>query len=206
MRIFIEPTEPLLFRTGRSFNAGESNFAETIFPPTPETMQGAIRAMIAAHTSLVDSTMSIATRFGTATLTNLIGDRSHYGRFRITGLALGKYTKEDGLVRLFPAPAPLIKVRFRGDKDPTIVQLKPQELPGIINDRLDTMQYLTPPDFDKRGEVEGKPKSKRSLILLSRKYVPFRCRLTRLNHSKRKLSLLLTLLASPPKSGKHASC
>jgi CRISPR-associated protein Cmr3 len=159
MRIFIEPTEPLLFRTGRSFDAGESNFAETIFPPTPETIQGAIRAMIAAHTSLVDITMSIAARFGTATLTNLIGDRSHYGRFRITGLALGKYTKEDGLVRLFPAPASLIKVRFRGDKDPTIAQLKLQELPGVINDRLDTMQYLTPPDFDERGEVEGKPKA-----------------------------------------------
>ena len=47
MRIFLEPTEPLLFRTGRSFDAGESGFAETLFPPTPETLQGAIRAAIA---------------------------------------------------------------------------------------------------------------------------------------------------------------
>src|SRR5256885_15272384 len=103
MRIFIEPTEPLLFRTGRPFDAGESNFAESIFPPTPETMQGAIRAMIAANTTLVNSAMSIAARFSTDTLTKLIGNQSSYGRFHITGLSLGKRMKEDGSVeRLFP--------------------------------------------------------------------------------------------------------
>jgi CRISPR-associated protein Cmr3 len=88
MRIFIEPTEPLLFRTGRSFDAGESNFAESIFPPTPETLQGAIRAMIAANTTLVDSAMSIAARFGTHILTELIGNQNDYGRFHIVGLSL----------------------------------------------------------------------------------------------------------------------
>ncbi len=118
MRIFIEPTEPLLFRTGRPFDAGENNFAESIFPPTPETMQGAIRAMIAANTTLVNSTMSIAARLGTDTLTKLIGNQNGYGRFHITGLALGKRIEGNGLVeRLFPAPASLMKVRFKGEKD-----------------------------------------------------------------------------------------
>src|SRR6266567_7196967 len=113
MRIFIEPTEPLLFRTGRPFDAGESNFAESIFPPTPETMQGAIRAMIAAHTTLVNSTMGIAARFGSDILTKLIGNQSSYGRFRVTGLTLGKSTKENGSVeRLLPGPASLMKLKF----------------------------------------------------------------------------------------------
>ena len=159
MRIFIEPTEPLLFRTGRPFDAGESNFAESIFPPTPETMQGAIRAMIAAHTTLVNSTLSIAARFGTDILTELIGNQSSYGRFRITGLALGKRIKEgDPVERLFPAPAFLMKVKFQGDKDPTIVQFKPESLSGVISNMPDEMQYLTLPDFGGR-KLEGKPKS-----------------------------------------------
>src|SRR5947209_6637906 len=118
MRIFIEPTEPLLFRTGRPFDAGENNFAESMFPPTPETMQGAIRAMIAASTTLLDSTMSIAARFDTDILTKLIGNQSGYGRFHITGLALGKRMKEDGPIeRLFPAPASLMRVKFKEEKD-----------------------------------------------------------------------------------------
>jgi CRISPR-associated protein Cmr3 len=159
MRIFIEPTEPLLFRTGRPFDAGESNFAESIFPPTPETIQGAIRAMIAAHTTLVNSTMSLAARFSTDILTKLIGNQSSYGRFRITGLALGKRIKEDDPVeRLFPAPAFLMRVKFQGDKDPTIVQLKPEALSGVTSNMPDEMQLLTPPDFGGR-ELEGKPKS-----------------------------------------------
>ncbi len=49
MRLFLEPTEPLLFRTGRPFDAGENSYAETLFPPTPETLQGAIRAAIASY-------------------------------------------------------------------------------------------------------------------------------------------------------------
>ncbi|MBV9614034.1 MAG: hypothetical protein JO031_01100, partial [Ktedonobacteraceae bacterium] len=47
MRIFIQPCEVLLFRTGHPFNAGENHYADTLFPPTPETLQGAIRATIA---------------------------------------------------------------------------------------------------------------------------------------------------------------
>ncbi len=159
MRIFIEPTEPLLFRTGRPFDAGESNFAESIFPPTPETMQGAIRAMIAAHTTLVNSTMGIAARFGSDILTKLIGNQSSYGRFRVTGLTLGKSTKENGSVeRLLPGPASLMKLKFKGDKDSTIIQLKPKPLSGVTSNIPDEMQYLSPPNFGER-ELEGKPKS-----------------------------------------------
>src|SRR5579864_6784727 len=108
MRIFIEPTEPLLFRTGRPFDAGESNFAESIFPPTPETLQGALRAMIATHWS---HKLSLAQAFNDPSLTSLIGDRNGYGRFRITGMALGQYNLKtpEKVERLFPPPAHIMQ-------------------------------------------------------------------------------------------------
>src|SRR5438876_12293276 len=114
MRIFIEPTEPLLFRTGRPFNAGENNFAETVFPPPPETLQGALRAMIAVQwgKTQTDKTRTINEIFNESDIVKLIGrrvaDHNVYGRFRITGLALGKRDEDTHLVeRLFPMPTHL---------------------------------------------------------------------------------------------------
>lgn len=116
MRIFIEPTEPLLFRTGRPFNAGENNFAETIFPPTPETLQGALRAMIAVQwgRAQTDKTRTINEIFNEGAIVKLIGRRVNgkniYGRFRITGLTLGRRNQATQKVeRLFPAPSHIIR-------------------------------------------------------------------------------------------------
>lgn len=110
MRLFIEPTESLLFRTGRPFDAGQDTFAESLFPPTPETMQGAVRATIASYW---DARKNIAEAFNDRRLTNRIGDRDGYGRFRVTGLTLGRYARTQELLkakewhveRLFPPPA-----------------------------------------------------------------------------------------------------
>jgi len=122
MRIFIEPNEPLLFRTGRPFDAGQDTFAESLFPPTPETLQGAVRATIATYW---DTQKSIAEAFKDTELTNRIGDREHYGRFRITGLTLGRYGKtktsdkenDKGkpleVERLFPSPAHIVNYEKR---------------------------------------------------------------------------------------------
>ena len=88
MRLFIEPTESLLFRNGRPFDAGQDNFAESLFPPTPETIQGAVRATIASYW---DPRKNIADAFDDTKLTSRIGDRDSYGRFRITGFTLGRY-------------------------------------------------------------------------------------------------------------------
>ncbi len=116
MRIFIEPTEPLLFRTGRPFNAGENNFAETIFPPTPETLQGALRAMIAVQwgKSLQQPLSNLNEIFSHTDILKLIGKRVNgrniYGRFRITGLTLGRRNQATQKVeRLFPAPSHIIR-------------------------------------------------------------------------------------------------
>jgi CRISPR-associated protein Cmr3 len=108
MRLFIEPVEPLLFRTGRPFDAGQDTFAESLFPPTPETLQGAVRATIATYW---DSQKNIPGAFDDPKLISLIGDQKGYGRFRITGLALGRYpqTNPAAIERLFPSPAHIMQ-------------------------------------------------------------------------------------------------
>ncbi len=146
MRLFIEPTEPLLFRTGRPFNAGENNFAETLFPPTPETLQGAIRATIAAHW---DPEKPLATVFQQKELVNLIGDRSGYGRFRITGLALGRRPRDGGNIeRLFPMPIYILEEED-GQKRQTRLAPRPKNK-GVYTNLPDDIQLLYP-----EKELEG---------------------------------------------------
>lgn len=155
MRLFIEPVEPLLFRTGRPFDAGENNFAESMFPPTPETLQGAVRATIAAHWS---PGKTIAEAFGDNQLTALIGDTTGYGRFRITGLSLGRYKKADDkkhIERIFPMPVHLLE-EDGGEKKQAILLPKLSEGKAIHTNLPDTMRLLYPePNLDDlNGKVE----------------------------------------------------
>ena len=135
MRIFIEPTESLLFRTGRPFNAGDNNFAESIFPPTPETLQGALRAAIAVQWGQRQSPpkTDLSEIFANDKLKELIGDYNTYGRLRITGLSLGRRCKQfETVERLFPAPAHILRVSLENGKE--LISLKPQKkLQGSTN-------------------------------------------------------------------------
>lgn len=152
MRLYLEPMEPLLFRrTGRSFDAGEGGFADTFFPPTPETLQGAIRAAIATHW---DRTKTLAEVFQQEELVKLIGDRSGYGRFRITGLALGRIGNDGSIERLFPAPAHLLTVKGQ-DNQQQLIQLQPDlaNAEGVFTDLPSGMQLLYP-DKKVQGKLE----------------------------------------------------
>ncbi len=139
MRIFIEPLEPLQFRTGRPFTAGEHNFAESIFPPTPETLQGALRAAIAVYwgEARTPPLRDLNTIFQQQELTRLIGDRSSYGRMQITGLTLGRWDEQRTRVeRLFPAPANFLRVKNKGEQREKIVRLLPvmdEQKSGMTN-------------------------------------------------------------------------
>lgn len=52
MWIFIQPTDVWLFRDGRPFSAGSEHRARSLFPPTPSTMQGAVRARALAESGV----------------------------------------------------------------------------------------------------------------------------------------------------------
>ena len=143
MRIFIQPCEVLLFRTGHPFHAGENHYADTLFPPTPETFQGAIRATIASYWN-PDKTLAEA--FQDTELVALIGNQEHYGRFSITGSSLGRRSKSAhpaSLVeRLFPMPAHFLSEESE-EKQPVRLQPHPQNA-ALLSNLPDRMQLLYP--------------------------------------------------------------
>ena len=46
VHFFVRPMEPLFFGEPKSFNAGESHFARSQFPPSPMTFQGMVRSQL----------------------------------------------------------------------------------------------------------------------------------------------------------------
>lgn len=152
MRIFLEPHESLLFRTGRPFDAGETDYAETLFPPTPETIQGAVRSLLATAYN-PGATLPELFHPGSE-LVKLIGDRESYGRFRITTTALGRRKQgSKDIELLYPVPAHLVK-DIQG-----FFRLKPDEGKEISSNMPVGMRYLFPerelkPD-EKPQSVEG---------------------------------------------------
>jgi CRISPR-associated protein Cmr3 len=56
MKLEIEALDPLFFRDGRPFTMGEESYAESIFPPLPSTIRGALRSMwISDQLGVVDA-------------------------------------------------------------------------------------------------------------------------------------------------------
>ncbi len=141
MRVFIEPTEALSFRTGRPFDAGENTLAESIFPPTPETIQGAIRAAIATHW---DTTKTLDEVFQNKDIVDRIGSRLDYGRFRITSFTLGRRKQNEGVIeRLFPPPASILETKDE-QENPVYLRLKPDKLDNVISNMPVDMWCLLP--------------------------------------------------------------
>lgn len=164
MRLFIEPTEPLLFRKGLPFNAGENNFAESLFPPTPETMQGALRAMLAVQWEKATPNRARNARslFLEDRVVELIGERSEYGRFRITEFTLGRRnTRTNQVERLFPTPSHIIEAEVRESwEEPTneIIPLVPERSSqNIISNHPAEAQFLFPDLGNKKtvGKAES---------------------------------------------------
>lgn len=144
MKIYLEPQETLHFRNGRPFNAGEVGYAESIFPPTPETLQGVIRALIASHW---DSKRTMAEVFQAGSdLVQRIGNSSSYGRFRITDIALA-HRIGTTIDPLYPVPAHILME----EKTERLFLLKPDDGGSTISNMPPHMRYLV---------IEGKPKYK----------------------------------------------
>lgn len=103
-RIFIEPTDVLIFRTGLPFDAGANSYARGMFPPSPEPLQGALREYLAR--SLADGR---TLRQVFKERAPLLGNREHPGRFRMRGPFLARRSTHnpDTIERLYPPPADL---------------------------------------------------------------------------------------------------
>ena len=102
MRLFIDPTDVWLFRDGRPFTGGEDHRAISLFPPTPYTMQGAIRSAKIAQSggSFTDP----------STWPAEVGKPHDYGALKLRGPFVAKRDESGKVVRYLPVPADVVKV------------------------------------------------------------------------------------------------
>jgi CRISPR-associated protein Cmr3 len=110
MWLLIEPNDVWLFRDGRPFSAGEGHIARSIFPPTPLTVQGALRSTILGHSNVGWDEFREQTTEEARRLGQEIGhpaSESHpasLGAFSMAGPFLARVT-ESQIERCTPLPA-----------------------------------------------------------------------------------------------------
>jgi CRISPR-associated protein Cmr3 len=109
MQIVIRPMDVWLFRDGKPFRAGEDHAAETLFPPSPFTLQGAIRTKV-----LVDKGVNLAefAKIGERNPDPDVGYGENFGKLRLCGPLLMR-CKDGKWERLIPMPADVVKVGNR---------------------------------------------------------------------------------------------
>jgi CRISPR-associated protein Cmr3 len=109
MQIVIRPMDVWLFRDGKPFTAGEDHAAETLFPPSPFTLQGAIRTKV-----LVDKGVNLAefAKNGERNPDPDVGYGDYFGKLRLRGPLLMR-CKDGKWERLIPMPADVVKVGNR---------------------------------------------------------------------------------------------
>jgi CRISPR-associated protein Cmr3 len=106
MQIVIRPMDVWLFRDGKPFRAGEDHAAETLFPPSPFTLQGAIRPKV-----LADKGVNLAefAKNGERNPDPDVGYGENFGKLRLRGPILMR-CKDGKWERLIPIPADVVEV------------------------------------------------------------------------------------------------
>lgn len=112
MWIFIQPTDVWLFRDGRPFSAGSEHRARSLFPPTPSTMQGAVRAKVLAESgvSLGDYAYKPAEPLVQQLSASIGLPNKGYGQLRLRGPMLARVEQPGAAPKPYlPAPADVMK-------------------------------------------------------------------------------------------------
>jgi CRISPR-associated protein Cmr3 len=145
MWIFIRPTDVWLFRDGRPFSAGDHR-ATSLFPPTPFTLQGAVRAKVLLESKAPLDDYAYASKEeitgreendATRRVVLEIGSPSNgYGRLKLRGPIVAR----DGQppIQFFPTPADVVKVSWK----PELIALQPLEHSPFISDLSDRLLPL----------------------------------------------------------------
>jgi CRISPR-associated protein Cmr3 len=107
--LFLEPVDVWLFRDGKPFNANDDHFADSIFPPLPSVVQGALRSHY-----LVLEKVSL-TKENKVEIARVVGTATDFRDLRIRGPFLCK-----GQELYFPLPADVVP-----DKSKTYHILQP---------------------------------------------------------------------------------
>ena len=123
-QIFIEPSDVLLFRDGRPFSAGEGHRARSIFPPTPNTMQGVIRSKVLSDRcgryETYKNGCNDCEKQSNCTIPDEIGrpaqnGRGSYGNLQIRGAIISKYENSQ-VTPYFPVPADVVEVKEKSEQ------------------------------------------------------------------------------------------
>lgn len=148
MNIFIEPFDVLLFRDGRPFSAGEGHRARSLFPPTPNTVQGVIRSKVLADRcgryAQYKQGCSNCPDQETCSIPDEIGrpaqdGQGNYGAIDLKGAIIACHEPSTGnktarLTPYYPVPADVVQVKDKQNPqaESKLVSLLPLDhtLPG----------------------------------------------------------------------------
>jgi CRISPR-associated protein Cmr3 len=140
MKLFIEPLDVMFFRDGKPFVAGENHIAQSVFPPTPLTFQGAIRSAILATAGMGVDRFRLAQQGAddseAALLVEEIGGSTSFGRLRLRGPFVASVSDEVPIPAIaeewYPCPADILTRRGDDARDP--IRLLPVDQPPWISD------------------------------------------------------------------------
>ncbi|SRR5579883_815000 len=166
MQIFIEPSDVLLFRDGRPFSAGEGHRARSIFPPTPNTIQGVIRSKVLAdrcgrYQQYRDGCAGCLEQ-DICTISEEIGrparsGQGNYGGMYLRGALIAKYDQSE-LTTYFPIPADVVQVKDKNNCSANVQLqcLRPlQQPPFGQNDLAHSLLPLWTPETKPVEAVQG---------------------------------------------------
>jgi CRISPR-associated protein Cmr3 len=107
VQIAIRAVDVWLFRDGKPFTAGEDHIAESAFPPSPFTLQGAIRTKV-----LADKGVNLSEFASQGQPYPEVGYGENFGKLRLRGPLLMR-CKDGKWERLIPMPTDVVKVGNR---------------------------------------------------------------------------------------------
>jgi len=154
---FIEADDVLMFRDGRPFTAGESHVIQSLFPPSPLTLQGALRSYILnqAGYALNDKTVKHEAH-------SVVGYGDDLRQFAMRGPFLARHQRNTQgdltgkIEQMLPMPADLAVTKQTIHNQSHVVQVDPSRPEGLTNWPLTTEGWPLISD-DVLDDWEGEP-------------------------------------------------
>ena len=119
--LFLEPTDVFLFRNGKPFNAGENDTAQSVFPPSPLTLQGALRGAAIINSGMSWDAYDKASKEDEVIQQVGASGIGDVGKFRLAGPFIGKWLKQKDkklmVERYVPLPSDVVWNKYEATND-----------------------------------------------------------------------------------------
>jgi CRISPR-associated protein Cmr3 len=148
--LFMQPSDVWLFGTGTAFESGEDHRMSSMFPPTGQTMQGAVRSKLLAHSGV--SLQAFKQRDAScAAIAQKIGwpGEPGYGALQLAGPWLARQDEAGTPIVFYPLPSDVVKLQ---DDCPV---LAPIESVPFHNNAPEGILPLGLPGTDRFLETQG---------------------------------------------------